>query len=225
MNDKQRKTAGKIIKFFAIIGTTYGGIWVLLDSIGIQSGVNNAITAGVFSILLSLLFLSVKYNINERRGKYYIHPENLEFIQKLLKNTKELKIFSSGSGGYRVKIQMILKNIETSNLKRIKILIRDDVTPEREIKIQDQIRQWEHDIKSTYSITIEYYRYNFSNVALRGYIFDNKYALLGWYYNDGTIRRGNDKILSFYSSEYEDQMEIIQFANDTFDGIIQKNTM
>lgn len=222
MSDRQNNLIKLALKSLLLIGSTYAGIWVLLDSIGVKPGIDNVIISGAFAILLSLLFLSMNYNVIEKKSKYYIHPENIEYIKDFLQETKELKIFSSGSGGYRVKIQMMIKKMKNSNLKTIKILIRDDGTPERNIKIEDQIRQWEYVIKKPYSINIEYYRYPFSNVALRGYIFDDKYALLGWYYNDGEYRHGNDKILVLYSSEYKDQKEIIDFANETFDNIIKK---
>lgn len=219
MKKKIYKYLKKIIKILTLIGSIYAGIWVLLDSIGIESSLKHAIISGIFAIILSFSFMSIKYFLGERKSKYFIQSEDLAKLEKLLRKTKELKIFSSGSGSYRIKLNMILKNMKSPQLRKIKILIRDDNTEQRNDNIKNQIRQWEKDISKKYTINIEYYRYSFSEISLRGYIFDDKYALLGWYYNDGHDRYGNDQILVLYSSEYDDQKGIVEFANQAFDSI------
>lgn len=208
-----------IFKYLTLLGSIYGGIWVFLDSIGFATNLKHAILIGCVSIFLTSLYMCVYHILTERRTKYFISPEDLNKITKLLKETKELKIFSSGSTSYRIKLRMILKKIKSTQLRRIEILIRDDNTAKRDEKIKEEIKLWKKDIGDKYYITIDFYRYTFSQISLRGYIFDKKYALLGWYYNDGDNRYGNDQTLVLYSSEFDNQREIVEYANKTFYSI------
>jgi len=219
MKNKTVNIILKIVKFFILFGGIFEWIGAFLELIGFQKNIKLAIICIIFSILLTLLFLSANYIFIEKKSKYYIDSNNLDKIQKLLKNTTELKIFSCASGSYRVILQLILKNMKNIQLRKIKILIREDNSSDRDIIINDQIRLWQTDIAEVYQITVEIHKYKINQIALRGYIFDQKNALLGWYYNDGNKRYGNNKIFTLFSSESQNQKEIIDFANNTFDSI------
>lgn len=214
-----KNTLLNIIKTLTLFGSIYGGLWVFLDSINFETNTKHAILVGCISVFLTYLYKSVFSIFIERKSQYFVSPENLDKIAQLLKETKELKIFSSGSTSYRIKLRMILKNIKSTQLRKIEILIRDDNTNKRDEKIKDEIKLWEKDIYDKYDISIKFQRYTFLQISLRGYIFDKNYALLGWYYNDGDNRYGNDQTLVLYSSKFDDQKEIVEYANKTFDSI------
>jgi len=147
-------------------------------------------------------------------------------LKRLIEDSTEIKIFTSASETARMKLTGIFKEIHMDKKKTIKILIRHDGSEQRDNKINDEIRKWSINVESICNqmVNFEFGRYvqKEGSVMLRGYIFDNNYAILGWYLNTIEHRYGAENPMVLYSHSHRHQTEIIKFAVQTFDYFFEK---
>jgi len=182
----------------------------------------------LFSGIITLVIRFSKSRTTEKKVFHLktIDIDDIDMLKRLIEGSTEIKIFSSGSETYRIKLNIIFKLIKVDKKKTIKILIRDDGSPQRNDKINEEIRKWKIVVENnnTQMVDFEFKRYEPAegSVMLRGYIFDNNYAILGWYLNTVEYRYGNNCPMVLYSDVEIHQSEIIKFAIKTFEYFYKK---
>lgn len=133
-----------------------------------------------------------------------------------LTSSTTVRLFCSQSASYRGFIHN-----QVGLLKRgmtIKVLMRTDSTPARQDDLKRVAEKWHTDIAGR-GVTVEVRAVEWSPLMFRGWVFDERAAVLGWYNraNGRTLGQGEDTFL------IEDK-GMVKGLVDTFDAVFQGGT-
>ena len=193
--------------------------WIISNREWIFSGIGAML---IFSLATIIRRVVLKIRGNNRPICYpeIIDANEIDALKKLFLESTEIMIFASSAETFRGKLITVLRGLKIEQTKYVKVLVRDDGSENRNWKLQEEEAKWNHEIvrESNNMIKVAFKRYlqTDTSVFLRGYVFDKRHAMLGWYLNVTDRRLGSNYPLVLYSSSDLRQLKIIEFANDTF---------
>lgn len=148
-----------------------------------------------------------------------------KFLKEAIRETLILRVFASGSESAKQLLNSC-SDIATgrSGALQVRVLMRNEVSNAGRItELNNQIHRWKTDVAdalSTTSFKVECaFAFYSTPVMIRGYIFDNRLALLSWYSRCGEGRYRSPATLPFFmlSDESEDAKLMIGSASKIFD--------
>lgn len=194
------------------IVASFAGLLGLAEPLGFTTGAELFAYLVGLSLLLGLmvrgwvLFLRERHRVNELIAKHAVEADGL-FISELkmindivcvreqLSKSRCVRIFASGSETYRLLLLSLLPALHLKERLELRVLVRDDGSPSRKAKLSEAISKW-HDIDEKFNTRTIVRTYDY-DVMFRGWIFDQKAALVGWYERRNGKTCGQDDLAYF----------------------------
>lgn len=198
----QSLTFAAIVFGIQFLVGTISKVSEFLNAFEFKSGV----PAWVLNICISVIIGLLYYIFQVISSKVTVSTLNQKIWEKFYPEVSEIRIFGSGTETYRNSLRDFLKTRDKANSVEIKILMRDDDTPNRRVKIVEAVDKWKQDIEIISSITnvttsVKIYK---GSLMLRGVIFGDRAAILGWYYR---IAGKNDSEVPCFVVENTDEIK------------------
>ena len=173
-------------------------------------------------LIISLVRLIIENNkLKKSKLMKIVDVGDIDLLKEQIEKSSEIRIFASRGTTHFHYLNEALKKINISSKKTFIFLLRDDESEKRKTELERAKNDWENYI-SKYNIDKKLINTIYSefkplteSITLRGYIFDDKSAMLGWYINTAKIRHGCEIPFTLYMSDDIDQSIIINFAKET----------
>lgn len=222
------KEKSLLITILATFISTFGGIWLFAEPLGFSVGYKLWVILIICSTVVTIGVVGIRLWINiPKQNRLYLNDQYVrindpQVLTAHFSHIKTLRIFASGSETYRTLLLSFLDVIQLNEKLEIRILIRDDGSPIRKQKVSEAYAKWKNDIDSNFrtETVIRTYR---SPCMLRGFIFDEKSAILGWYYSSPEGTQGQNIPAHVLHSDIENQKRVLDFSIRTFDYFFNNN--
>lgn len=176
---------------------------------------SRATTATLFCIVASGGYLLatglVALPIASKRGKLSSTKLTSELVVGALKKATVIRVFCSQAESYRGFVHSHCADL--ANGVTIKVMMRGDGTAGRLGDLQKVADRWHHDIGGR-GVSVEVAAVDWSPMMLRGWVFDQEAAVIGWYTRTGgRTTGGGDPGFVIHDRE------VIRQITETFDKV------
>lgn len=169
-----------------------------LVDVGIFSRYPSVLRLTVALVLVSIGYIvfDLAYFFSKRGAAALLVKDASACMRENLLRTdcSEVRVFSSGGEDAKNRfLELTQESFMPQKEVKIRVLLRGDQTPQRDVVLQVLVDRWRRDIDGVtsrrgcgYKFVTEFSVYQ-SPVMLRGYVFDSSVAALSWYARDTVV--------------------------------------
>lgn len=219
----RHRALAPLVVIATVIIAVVGFIYQVMDNPNLQGctlfGAPSRLTLSVIVLIALVGWIFAIHQVLPLVVQAYLGPTNSPAaasdaeLLAAIRTATSLDIFGSSSERLRSLLHVHCRSLPSA--LSIRVLLRDDDTPGRRAKLQDQAIKWKSEIgPRVANVQLRMYRYD--PLMFRGVIIDSLKAVLGWYYRGNPLRQGED--LDWFWIEHTDTIgSVSKVFNDLFD--------